>query len=91
MSVATDTVLSIQNLEVVYSDVIVALRGVSLEVPTGAIVALLGANGAGKTTVLRAISGLLPTHRGHITKGSISLDGMVINDRSSASLVGGSI
>ena len=88
MSVATDTVLSIQNLEVVYSDVIVALRGVSLDVPTGAIVALLGANGAGKTTVLRAISGLLPTHRGRITKGSISLDGTVVNERSSASLVG---
>ena len=88
MSVASDTVLSIQNLEVVYSDVIVALRGVSLDVPTGAIVALLGANGAGKTTVLRAISGLLPTHRGRITKGSISLDGTVVNERSSASLVG---
>ncbi|HEX4982933.1 MAG TPA: ABC transporter ATP-binding protein [Ilumatobacteraceae bacterium] len=88
MAIATDTVLSIQNLEVVYSDVIVALRGVSLDVPTGAIVAVLGANGAGKTTVLRAISGLLPTHRGRITKGTISLDGMVLTERSSASLVG---
>ena len=84
----TDTVLSIQNLEVVYSDVIVALRGVSLDVPSGAIVALLGANGAGKTSVLRAISGLLPTHRGKITKGSISLDGAEISDRTSASVVG---
>ncbi len=81
-------VLSLQNLEVVYSDVILALRGVSLEVPSGAIVALLGANGAGKTTVLRAISGLLPTHRGRITKGSIRLDGEDIDDRSAASIVG---
>jgi branched-chain amino acid transport system ATP-binding protein len=82
------TVLSIQNLEVVYSDVIVALRGVSLDVPSASIVALLGANGAGKTTVLRAISGLLPAHRGRITKGSIALDGHEIEERSSASIVG---
>ncbi len=88
MGDATDTVLSIQNLEVVYSDVIVALRGVSLDVPSGAIVTLLGANGAGKTSVLRAISGLLPAHRGRITKGSVSLDGAEINDRTSASIVG---
>ena len=56
--------LTVTNLEVVYSDVIVALRGISLEVPDGSIVALLGANGAGKTTCLRAISGLLDVHRG---------------------------
>ncbi len=83
-----DGVLSIQNLEVVYSDVILALRGVSLDVPTGSIVALLGANGAGKTTVLRAISGLLGTHRGRITKGSIMLGGDDLASRSSASVVG---
>lgn len=88
MDQLTDTVLSIQNLEVVYSDVIVALRGVSLDVPSGAIVTLLGANGAGKTSVLRAITGLLPSQRGRITKGSVSLDGVEINDRSSASIVG---
>ncbi len=81
-------VLSLQNLEVVYSDVILALRGVSLEVPSGAIVALLGANGAGKTTVLRAISGLLANHRGRITKGSIRLGDEDIGDRSAASIVG---
>lgn len=88
MAQANDALLSIQNLEVVYSDVIVALRGVSLDVPSGVIVTLLGANGAGKTSVVRAISGLLPAHRGRITKGSVSLDGVEINDRSSASIVG---
>ncbi|MEK7861604.1 MAG: ABC transporter ATP-binding protein [Chloroflexota bacterium] len=70
--------LSVANLEVVYSDVIVALRGVSLEVPDGGIVALLGANGAGKTTCLRAISGLLDVHRGRISKGTVLLDGAPI-------------
>ncbi len=67
--------LEITNLEVVYEDVILVLKGVSLSVPEGAIVALLGANGAGKTTVLRAVTGLLDVHRGDITKGSITLDG----------------
>ncbi|MGH1505864.1 MAG: ABC transporter ATP-binding protein [Acidimicrobiales bacterium] len=84
----TDRVLSVQNLEVVYSDVIVALRGVSLEVPSGSIVALLGANGAGKTTVLRAVSGLLTSHRGKITKGSICLGDDDLLDRTAASIVG---
>ncbi len=69
----TDTALSVANLEVVYSDVILVLRGVSLSVPTGKIVALLGANGAGKTTLLRAITGLLPVHRGKVTKGAVTL------------------
>ncbi len=67
--------LAVSNLEVVYSDVIVGLRGVSLSVPEGAIVALLGANGAGKTTCLRAVSGLLDVHRGRITKGTITFEG----------------
>ncbi|MGI9615220.1 MAG: ABC transporter ATP-binding protein [Acidimicrobiales bacterium] len=88
MSETADQVLSIQNLEVFYSDVIVALRGVSLEVPRGSIVTLLGANGAGKTTVLRAISGLLGHHRGRVTKDSVNLDGTEITGRSSASIVG---
>lgn len=65
--------LSVRNVEVVYNDVILVLRGVSLEVPKGAIVALLGANGAGKTTLLRALSGLLDIHDGAITKGQIHL------------------
>jgi branched-chain amino acid transport system ATP-binding protein len=67
--------LSVRNLEVVYSDVILVLRGVSLDVPEGAIVALLGANGAGKTTTLRAITNLLVAHRGKVTKGTITLAG----------------
>ena len=64
-----------KNLEVVYEDVILVLRGVSLDVPEGRIVALLGANGAGKTTLLRALSGLLDVHRGEVTKGQITLNG----------------
>ncbi|MPZ89758.1 MAG: ATP-binding cassette domain-containing protein [Nitriliruptorales bacterium] len=67
--------LSISNLEVVYDDVILVLRGISLDVPDGSIVALLGANGAGKTTLLRSITGLLDLHEGEITKGRITLDG----------------
>ena len=67
--------LRVENLEVVYNDVVLVLRGVSLEVPDGKIVALLGANGAGKTTTLRAITGLLDIHEGEITKGSIHFDG----------------
>lgn len=66
--------LNVKNLEVVYNDVILVLRGVSLNVPRGKIVTLLGANGAGKTTLLRALSGLLDIHDGKITKGSIDLE-----------------
>ena len=72
---ATSALLSVNNLEVVYDDVILVLRGVSLTVPEGQIVALLGANGAGKTTLLRAITGLLDVHDGEITKGSVVFDG----------------
>ncbi|MCZ6661548.1 MAG: ABC transporter ATP-binding protein [Actinobacteria bacterium] len=77
-----------QNLEVVYNDVIRVLRGVSLEVEENSIVALLGANGAGKTTILRSISGLLGVHRGDITKGSIELGGERIDHRNAADIVG---
>ncbi len=67
--------LEVANLEVVYHDVVLVLRGISFNVPDGEIVALLGANGAGKTTVLRAISGLLDVHHGDITKGEVRVDG----------------
>ncbi len=71
--------LRLNNIEVVYSDVIQVLRGVSLQVEDGAIVALLGANGAGKTTTLRAISGLLHAQEGEVTRGSIEYDGQRID------------
>jgi branched-chain amino acid transport system ATP-binding protein len=80
-------VLDIRNLEVVYNDVILVLRGVSFSVPPGEIVALLGANGAGKTTVLRAISGLLDTHSGDITKGEIVLEGARLDGTNAAGIV----
>jgi branched-chain amino acid transport system ATP-binding protein len=81
-------VLVVENLEVVYEDVILVLKGVSLEVPDGAIVALLGANGAGKTTVLRAITGLLDVHRGAITKGSMTFDGTELRGLDAPATVG---
>jgi branched-chain amino acid transport system ATP-binding protein len=80
-------VLSVRNLEVVYDDVILVLRGVSLEVAQGNVVALLGANGAGKTTLLRALSGLLDVHEGEVTKGSITLDDEPIHRASAARIV----
>ncbi len=83
----TTTALEVQNLEVVYNDVVLVLRGVSLSVPTGRIAALLGANGAGKTTLLRAITGLLDLHRGKITKGSITLDGVPLRGQDAAARV----
>ena len=67
--------LKINNIEVVYSDVILVLRGVSLEVGQGQIVSLLGANGAGKTTTLKAVSGLLLREDGAVTRGNIEFDG----------------
>ena len=80
--------LAVKNLEVVYDDVILVLRGVSLEVPKGKIVALLGANGAGKTTLLRAITGLLDVHEGDVTKGQITLDGVPIQRKAPSQIVG---
>lgn len=71
--------LQIVNIEVIYSDVILVLKGVSLEVPDRSIVALVGANGAGKSTTLKAISGLLHTQLGKVTKGWIEFDGVRID------------
>ena len=67
--------LRVNNIEVIYDHVILVLKGVSLEVREGGIVALLGANGAGKTTALKAVSNLLGAERGEVTKGSIEFQG----------------
>jgi branched-chain amino acid transport system ATP-binding protein len=79
--------LSIEGIEVAYSGIIIALRGVSLEVPAGGVVALLGANGAGKTTTLKAASGLLGAVRGALTRGTIVFDGRSLESRSPRDLV----
>ena len=71
--------LKLSNVEVKYAGVIMVLRGVSLEVPAGRIVSLLGSNGAGKTTTLKSISGLLRTELGEVTAGSIELEGSRID------------
>ncbi|TQF77814.1 ABC transporter ATP-binding protein [Elioraea sp. Yellowstone] len=76
---ALPALLEVNNVEVVYSDVILVLRGLSLKVPQGHIVALLGANGAGKSTTLKAISGLLKTEEGEITRGDIIFAGERLN------------
>jgi branched-chain amino acid transport system ATP-binding protein len=73
--------LALKNVEVVYDDVILVLKGLSLEVPDGRIVALLGSNGAGKSTTLKAISGLLRAEEGEVTDGAIELDGERIEER----------
>ncbi len=72
--------LEVNNIEVVYNDVILVLKGISLSVAKGDIVALLGANGAGKTTTLKAISGVLRLQNGDLEGGTISFDGKEIQD-----------
>jgi branched-chain amino acid transport system ATP-binding protein len=79
--------LKLNNVEVIYSDVVLVLRGVSLEVPEGKIVSLLGANGAGKTTTLRAISGLLKTQQGKVTRGAIEFGGKRIQQMAPEQIV----
>ncbi|WBX99924.1 ABC transporter ATP-binding protein [Ramlibacter tataouinensis] len=74
-SAAVDTVLDVNNIEVVYNKVVQVLRGLSLAVPRGQIVALLGSNGAGKSTTLKAICGLLPLEDGELQAGAITFDG----------------
>jgi branched-chain amino acid transport system ATP-binding protein len=73
--------LQVNSIEVVYSKVILVLRGISLEVKPGQIVALMGPNGAGKSTTLKAISGLLKSETGEVTRGSISWDGHAIHNQ----------
>jgi branched-chain amino acid transport system ATP-binding protein len=79
--------LAVNNIEVIYDHVILVLKGVSLQVPEEGIVALLGANGAGKSTTLKAISGLLRTERGEVTKGSVELSGEAIHRREASEVV----
>jgi branched-chain amino acid transport system ATP-binding protein len=76
-----EPILKINNIEVKYHEVILVLKGVSIEVPEGGIVALLGANGAGKSTTLKAISGLLKHEDGEVTDGSIEFMGERIHKR----------
>jgi branched-chain amino acid transport system ATP-binding protein len=86
-SSAAAPLLSVNNIEVIYDRVILVLKGVSLEVPTGGVVALLGANGAGKTTTLKAVSNLLHSERGEVTKGRINYLGEAVESLSPSELV----
>ncbi len=79
--------LTVNNIEVIYDHVILVLKGVSLDVPEGRIVALLGANGAGKSTTLKAISNLLRAERGEVTKGAIEFKGRRVDRLSANELV----
>ncbi|MDY6969320.1 MAG: ABC transporter ATP-binding protein [Spirochaetota bacterium] len=79
--------LVINNIEIVYNDVIAAVRGISFEVPDGAIIALLGSNGAGKSTTLKAISGILKSQDGEIEEGFIEFDGVRLNNKSADEVV----
>ncbi|WP_028877766.1 ABC transporter ATP-binding protein [Terasakiella pusilla] len=82
-----EMMLSVNNIEVVYDEVILVLRGVSLEVPKGALVTLLGPNGAGKSTTLKAISGLLGTEDGEVTRGDVTYNGQNIANGSPDKIV----
>ncbi len=81
------TALFVNNIEAVYDRVILVLKGVSLTMPAGGIVALLGANGAGKSTTLKSISGLLHGERGEVTKGAIEFMGQAIEHQDPADIV----
>ncbi|WP_102108552.1 ABC transporter ATP-binding protein [Oceaniglobus roseus] len=82
-----ETLLEVNNIEVIYNSVILVLKGVSLKVPKGGITALLGGNGAGKTTTLKAVSNLLRSERGEVTKGSIRYRGERVQDLPPSELV----
>lgn len=75
-----EIMLEVNNIEVVYNEVILVLKGLSLKVPKGHIIALLGSNGAGKSTTLKAISGLLKSEDGEVTDGAIIYEGENINN-----------
>lgn len=84
---AYDPMLALKNLQVLYDKAIEAVRDVSLDVPPGAIVALLGSNGAGKSTILRAISGVLGQVDGEIVNGTVHFDGQPISGRAAREIV----
>ena len=84
---ATPAVLELTNLEVIYDEVVLVLRGLSMVVGEGQVVALLGSNGAGKTTTLKAISGLLPSEHGEVTDGEIRYRGEPITRKDAAEIV----
>ncbi|MEM9063761.1 MAG: ABC transporter ATP-binding protein [Pseudomonadota bacterium] len=88
MSATSDNILEITDVEVVYDSVIAALHDVSLSVPRGKIVALLGGNGAGKSTTLKAISTMLAAERGKVTRGSVTYDGVAVKGQTPADMVG---
>jgi branched-chain amino acid transport system ATP-binding protein len=87
MSVNSQNILEIKNIEVMYNNVILALHDISLNVPRGTIVALLGANGAGKSTTLKSISNMLSLEGGKATKGSVQYNGTVIGKQQPTDLV----
>jgi branched-chain amino acid transport system ATP-binding protein len=86
--VAQDDILVVDSIEVVYDNVISALHDVSLTVPRGKIVALLGGNGAGKSTTLKAVSTMLAGERGKVTRGTITYDGIPVRDQTPSDMVG---
>ena len=88
MNANSDDILRIDNIEVMYDSVISALHDVSLTVPRGKIVALLGGNGAGKSTTLKAISTMLAAERGKVTRGTITYDGTAVTNQNPADMVG---
>ena len=79
--------LELKNIEVVYNEVVLVIKGLSLKVNEGEIVSLLGANGAGKSTTLKAVSGLLKNEDGEVTKGKILFNGMEITHTNPSSIV----
>lgn len=87
MSADADNILEIETIEVVYDNVIAALHDVSLEVKRGSVVALLGGNGAGKSTTLKSISAMLAAERGKVTKGRITYNGIAVEGQNPAEMV----
>ncbi len=75
MTTTATPLLVLNNIEVIYDRIALAIKGASIEVPQGGMVALLGANGAGKSTLLKAVSGLLKAERGEVTRGDVQFHG----------------